>query len=581
VSRLSLPFLLAAVCVLANPPVRLKTRTIQTGSPLQGGRSSREYVRREASHQLVQFGTLPGPDQVQALERRGIRVLQYVPDNALLVLLDASASLDGLGVVWAAPLDPADKISPELKDKKDSPVLVEFHPDVATVAARWVLVRNGVEMQQNPDLPPNHLLAHVRPGDVERLAAEEEVAYIFPASTDLSAGRPVRPCVSALTGVGGTAQFVPVVGDGWDGPGLGSVSLRYVFTRLTDRLPADTARSEIVRALNTWSKYVKVAFAPGTDPNGSRTLNIFFASRAHGDAYPFDGPGGVLAHTFYPSPPNPEPIAGDMHFDADESWRIGVDVDLFSVALHEAGHALGLGHSDSPGTVMYPYYSIVSDLSAADIAAVRQLYAAQDVTATPANPPPSQPPATPTTLSLTVSAPLTPVASDRFTFSGTVSGGTGQVRVTWSAGNASGTASGSTGWTATVPLAMGMNQVLFQAADSKQSTVSKTVTVIRTGQNSKPTSRDTAAPSLTIVSPTSSVVSTSAKTIVVSGTASDNVGVTAVTWSTGAGASGTAVGTTKWRTGAIPLLAGLNAIIVRAYDAAGNTSWRTVLVTRR
>jgi hypothetical protein len=510
-------------------------------------------------------------------------VLQYVPENAFLVLRDASASLDGLGIVWAGPLDPADKISPELKNKPESAVLVEFHPDVATVTARWVLVRNRIEMLQNPDLPPKHLLARVRPGDLERLAAEDEVAYVFPASADVAAGRPVRPCISALTGVGGTAQFVPVVGEGWDGPGLGSVSLSYVLTRVTERLAADAAGSEIVRALNTWSKYVRVAFLPGADPNASRTLNIFFASRSHGDGYPFDGPGGILAHTFYPSPPNPEPIAGDMHFDADESWRIGADVDLFSVALHETGHALGLGHADRPGAVMYPYYSMASDLTVADIAAVRQLYAAQN--APPAsNPPqakPSPPPPPHAPLSITVSVPLGAVTSDRFVFSGSVAGGIGQARVTWTAGKATGAASGSTAWTAAVPLAPGLNQVLFTAIDSKQNSVRKLVTVTRAGSKTQSATHDTTAPSITIVSPSSPVTSTSAQTIVLTGNASDNVGVAAVTWSTAAGNSGIASGTVLWRTPAIPLLAGLNTIVIRAADAAGNSSWRTVLVMRR
>ena len=367
------------------------------------------------------------------------------------------------------------------------------------------------------------------------------------------------------------------MGDGWDGPGLGSATLKYTFSRVTDRLPGDSAKSEIERALQVWSKYVKVTFQPGSDPNGKRTLNILFASRAHGDNYSFDGPGGLLAHTFYPSPPNPEPIAGDMHFDLDESWRIGTDIDLFSVALHEAGHALGLGHSDRPGDVMYPYYSIASDLTPNDVAAARRLYSAQDITTGPR--PPQPPVAAP--LSISVSVPPTAVVADTYTFSGTTSGGTGAIHVTWSAKGASGAAAGSANWTATVPLSIGINQISFQAMDVQKVTATKTVIVTRSkGQDPKPPPGKT-TPSLAVTSPSSAVVSTSAKAIVLKGTASDPNGVTGVFWSTAAGASGAAVGTTKWETGPISLLAGVNTIVVQAANSAGNTSWRTVVVTRR
>src|ERR1017187_9356505 len=97
------------------------------------------------------------------------------------------------------------------------------------------------------------------------------------------------------------------------------------------------------------------------------------------------GAGGGFGHTFYPAPINGEPIAGDMHFDADESWHAGTNTDLFSVALHETGHALGLGHSSNPVAVMYPYYRMQTGLTSDDIAGIQALYG--PAVTTPAVPP--------------------------------------------------------------------------------------------------------------------------------------------------------------------------------------------------
>jgi hypothetical protein len=207
--------------------------------------------------------------------------------------------------------------------------------------------QEGFEALAHPDLLPNHLLIRGPLDGIEELTAWDEVAYVFPASADLAAGDRVEACPGALTALGTVGQFVAAVGEGWDGPGQGSAALGYYFQRLTQKLPADQVRTEILRAIQEWSRVAAVTFSPASGPYQERTLNFLFASGSHGDAYPFDGPGKVLAHTFYPSPPNPEPIAGDLHFDDTEEWIAGPDltvrsVDLYSVTLHELGHALGL-----------------------------------------------------------------------------------------------------------------------------------------------------------------------------------------------------------------------------------------------
>jgi hypothetical protein len=406
----------------------------------------------------------------------------------------------------------------------------------------------------------------------------------------LISGLPVHGCAGALTTDGPVGQAVPLVGYGWDGPGLGSANLSYSFVYVTQQQPVDSVESEIERAYAEWAKYVQVTFTQTNNSAASQTLAVLFASGAHGDGYPFTGPSGVIAHTFYPYPLNPEPIAGDQHFNNDMNWKIGADVDVFSVALHETGHALGLGHSDSPGDVMYPYYHIVSALAPGDIAAIQQQYAAANGSSVTTTPPP---------LTLAIQAPLATTSASSIALNGTTSGGSGSVQVNWSTNQgAAGTAQGSASWAiSSIPLSVGANLITVTAFDALQDQASQSVTVTSqlpsppadnpTSGNppaSPPTSPgiggNTAPPSVTILSPAMTTVATSASSITVSGTAQDTVGVAQVTWSSSTGGGGIATGTSSWTTGPIPLYVGMTTIMIYATDTAGNQAWRSITVTR-
>jgi hypothetical protein len=105
-----------------------------------------------------------------------------------------------------------------------------------------------------------------------------------------------------------------------------------------------------------------------------------------------------------------------------------------------------------------------------------------------------------------------------------------------------------------------------------------TVSVVATGSGTG--AADATPPVVTIASPTpAATYTTSAPSLTLQGTASDNVGVTQITWSNSQGGSGVASGTSSWTASSIALQPGSNTLAVTARDAAGNAATATLTVT--
>lgn len=170
-------------------------------------------------------------------------------------------------------------------------------------------------------------------------------------------------------------NFVPI-GTTWD-----HRIITYFFQNGTTDINGDNEKQAIRDGFSFWAAETDLFFLEVCSAEEADIVFLWGVGN-HGDAAPFDGPGGVLAHCLGGPPPNVfGDEAGDIHFDDDETWTLDFrpnmnqPIDLVTVAAHEIGHALGLDHTTVTGSLMLNNYTGSHRfLGNDDRAGIRSLY---------------------------------------------------------------------------------------------------------------------------------------------------------------------------------------------------------------
>lgn len=170
-----------------------------------------------------------------------------------------------------------------------------------------------------------------------------------------------------------TISFMP------DGTQLGGNYTSNLFSTFNSNSNLDGKwQNVILQAAQTWAQQTNINFAVVPDdgaPQGSGPDEQgdpgFGDIRIGG----FNFGSSTLALTYQPPQVNNFSIAGDVAFNTGQAYHINTTYDLYTVAMHEIGHALGLNESSVSGSVMYGTYTgAMKGLASDDIAGIRSIY---------------------------------------------------------------------------------------------------------------------------------------------------------------------------------------------------------------
>ncbi|XP_055597065.1 matrix metalloproteinase-19-like [Uranotaenia lowii] len=132
-----------------------------------------------------------------------------------------------------------------------------------------------------------------------------------------------------------------------DGEKWSKKTITYMINSLPRSLDSSVARQTIRQAFDEWTKYADLNIREINQ--GQADIYISDEGRIHsnrlGGECRFDR-DTTVAHAYFPE-------IGDIHYNGARSYT---EDEFFSANLHEMGHTLGLDHTTSQSSIMFPMH---------------------------------------------------------------------------------------------------------------------------------------------------------------------------------------------------------------------------------